>query len=64
MHVENPGSGSHMILFLMLQSLTQMAKIIKPGYFTVFHNGVLIQNHVEIFGTTTNVGQPEYTAHG
>ena len=22
----------------------------------VFHNGVLIQNHVEIKGTTTNVG--------
>lgn len=35
-----------------------------PGYFTVFHNGVLIQNHVEIKGTTTNVGQPKYLAHG
>ena len=35
-----------------------------PGYFTVFHNGVLIQNHVEIKGTTTNVGQPKYSAHG
>ena len=34
-----------------------------PGYFTVFHNGVLIQNHVEIKGTTTNVGQPKYSAH-
>lgn len=34
------------------------------GYFTVFHNGVLIQNHVEIKGTTTNVGQPKYSAHG
>ena len=38
-------------------------KKIKSGYFTVFHNGILIQNHVEIFGTTTNVGQPEYTPH-
>ena len=27
-------------------------KLEKPGYFTVFHNGVLIQNHVEIKGTT------------
>lgn len=35
-----------------------------PGNFTVFHNGVLIQNHVEIKGTTTNVGQPKYSAHG
>ena len=24
---------------------------IKSGYFTVFHNGILIQNHVEILGT-------------
>lgn len=24
----------------------------KPGFFTVFHNGVLIQNHVEIQGAT------------
>ncbi|MGY8945804.1 MAG: 3-keto-disaccharide hydrolase [Flavobacteriales bacterium] len=38
-------------------------KLIKPGYFTVFQNGVLIQNHVEIQGTTTNVGAPMYEAH-
>jgi hypothetical protein len=39
-------------------------KLEKPGYFTVFHNGVLIQNHVEIKGTTTNVGEPKYSTHG
>ena len=31
----------------------------KSGYFTVFHNGILIQNHVEILGTTENVGPPK-----
>ena len=36
----------------------------KPAYFTVFHNGVLIQNHVEVYGTTTNIGEPKYEAHG
>ena len=36
----------------------------KSGYFTVFHNGVLIQNHVEILGTTENVGPPKNIAHG
>ncbi|HJS73197.1 MAG TPA: DUF1080 domain-containing protein [Vicinamibacteria bacterium] len=35
----------------------------RPGTFTVFHNGVLIQNHVEVKGTTTNVGEPVYKAH-
>ena len=34
-------------------------KKIKSGYFTVFHNGVLIHNHVEILGTTENVGPPK-----
>ena len=38
--------------------------LLKPGYFTVFQNGVLIQNHVEIKGTTTNVGPPSYEPHG
>jgi len=38
--------------------------LIKPGYFTVFQNGVLIQNHVQIQGTTTNVGLPKHEAHG
>ena len=37
---------------------------IKSGYFTVFHNGVLIHNHVEILGTTENVGPPKNIAHG
>ena len=37
---------------------------VKSGYFTVFHNGVLIQNHVEILGTTENVGPPKNIAHG
>ena len=38
--------------------------MIKPGYVTVIHNGVLIQNHVEILGTTENVGPPKNIAHG
>ena len=38
--------------------------LIRPGFFTIFQNGVLIQNHVEIKGKTTNVGAPKYTAHG
>ena len=37
---------------------------IKSGHFTVFHNGILIHNHVEILGTTENVGPPKNIAHG
>jgi len=32
---------------------------IKPGSFIVFHNGVLIQNSVEIQGTTEFIGYPK-----
>jgi hypothetical protein len=31
-----------------------------PAYATVFHNGVLIQNHVELKGETLYIGQPVY----
>ena len=37
---------------------------IKSGYLTVFHNGILIQNHVEIKGTTEYIGMPKNDAHG
>ena len=30
---------------------------------TVIHNGVLVQDNVEIKGTTVNSGAPKYTAH-
>lgn len=36
-----------------------------PAYVTVLHNGVLVQHHVEIQGTTEWIGAPSYDeAHG
>ncbi len=35
-----------------------------PATITAFHNGVLVQNHVEIQGVTEWIGAPTYTAHG
>jgi len=37
---------------------------VKSGTLTVIHNGVLIQDHVEIKGTTTYVGWPKNPPHG
>ncbi len=37
---------------------------IKSGTMTVIHNGVLIQDHVEIKGTTPYVGWPKNPPHG
>jgi hypothetical protein len=36
----------------------------KPAYFTVFHNGVLVQNHTEVLGNTFFDRKPKYEKHG
>lgn len=35
-----------------------------PARITAIHNGVLVQNNVEIKGKTTYIGQPSYKPHG
>ncbi len=35
----------------------------QPAFFTVFHNGVLIHNHVEVKGPTVWIGEPKYAPH-
>ena len=37
---------------------------VAPGYVTVLHNGVVIQNHTQIHGTTEYIGMPKNAAHG
>jgi hypothetical protein len=37
--------------------------VVTPAYMTVFHNGVLIHNHVEIQGLTLYIGLPYYDVH-
>jgi len=37
--------------------------LVKPAYVTVMHNGVLVQNHVQIKGPTVFTGIPQYEAH-
>lgn len=37
---------------------------VSSAFLTVIHNGVLVQNHVEVKGTTEYIGQPKNVAHG
>lgn len=37
---------------------------VRSAYVTVIHNGILIQNHVELKGTTEYIGLPKNPAHG
>ncbi len=38
-------------------------KLLTPARVTVLHNGVLVQDNVEILGTTTHIGEPKYEPH-
>lgn len=37
--------------------------LLSPARITVLHNGVLVQNNVELKGGTVYIGQPSYKAH-
>ena len=39
-------------------------KLVKPGYVTVIHNGVVVQNHAEIIGAGTYRKVATYSFHG
>lgn len=39
-------------------------KLAKPATITVLHNGILIQDHTEIKGTTEYIGDPKIVPHG
>ncbi|WP_428993103.1 3-keto-disaccharide hydrolase [Luteibacter rhizovicinus] len=34
-----------------------------PAYVTLFHNGVLVQNHTQLAGETTYIGKPKYAPY-
>jgi hypothetical protein len=38
-------------------------KLVSPAFITVFHNGVLVQNHFQLEGDTPYHRAPQYTAH-
>lgn len=38
-------------------------KLVSPAYVTVFQNGVLVQNHTEIYGPTQHNKAPPYEVH-
>jgi phosphodiesterase/alkaline phosphatase D-like protein len=37
--------------------------VLRPAFVTVFHNGVLVQHHVELWGRTVFTGPPSYEPH-
>lgn len=59
-----PGEWQSYDIIFMAPEFNADGIRVRPGYLTVFHNGVLIQNHVEVQGTTEYIGLPKNIAHG
>ena len=38
--------------------------LLEAGYVTLLHNGIVVQNHAELQGTTEYIGTPKWRAHG
>ena len=58
-----PGEWQTYDIIFDAPKFDDQGKVSKPGYLTVLHNGVLIQNHAELQGSTAWDRAPAYEAH-
>ncbi|HTF94602.1 MAG TPA: DUF1080 domain-containing protein [Cellvibrio sp.] len=58
-----PGEWQTYDIIFTAPKFDSSQKLTSPGYVTVLHNGVLVQNHFEIQGATEWIGKPVYKAH-
>jgi hypothetical protein len=58
-----PGEWNTLDIFFTAPKFKDDKSLEEPAYVTVIHNGVLIQNHVKLFGAAAHRKRPEYTAH-
>ena len=59
-----PGAWQTYDIIFMAPRFRADDTVPQPATMTVFHNGVLIQNHVALRGTSVFIGEAEYEAHG
>jgi Domain of Unknown Function (DUF1080) len=55
-----PGEWQTYDILFTAPHFNQEGKLDKPGFVTVLHNGVLVQNHVQIRGDTADETNPKY----
>lgn len=58
-----PGEWQEYDVIFTAPKFNTDGSLVSPAKFTVLHNGVLIQNNVELKGETVYIGQPEYKSH-
>ncbi len=58
-----PGEWQTYDIIFMAPRFNEQGRVTHPARVTVIHNGVLVQNNVEIWGPTRFVGLPQYRKH-
>jgi hypothetical protein len=58
-----PGTWQTYDIFFNAPKFNADSTLNTPGYITVVHNGVLVQNHVELKGPTEYIGKPVWKYH-
>lgn len=58
-----PGDWQTYDIIFVAPRFKEDGSLFSPATVTVLHNGILLQNHAVILGTTENVGLPAYKAH-
>ena len=60
---KKPGEWQTYDIIFTAPRFNEDGSLRSPAFVTVIHNGVLIQNHVELKGGTVYIGPPSYTKH-
>ncbi len=58
-----PGKWQSYDIFFRAPRFASDGAVLTPAFMTVLHNGILVQNHVELKGSTVFIGAPSYMKH-
>lgn len=58
-----PGEWQEYDIIFTAPQFNANGSLKSPAFITAFHNGVLIQNHVELKGPCVFIGEPKYVQH-
>jgi len=61
---KKPGEWQYYDVIWKAPRFNENGSLKSPGFVTLFHNGVLVLNNVEVKGKTLWIGEPYYEAHG